>query len=538
MSNKLSSSLTQTDITLLKLDYLFAKQQMQEYATVPVERTEPSDDPRAAGFKVEDSPRQEQMKEGPVGKVQTKIYELVHRGGRTFERARTAWVNPEVATRLNQRKIATDWIRTLGNYIPIYFVGGYIRDKFFKKVSKDVDIIALTSLEQVKQILDNLGIAYKEKSNEFARLVFHVGDLKVDLISTTSDGLLENLGQRDFTINAIAQSVTGQFYDPYHGLDDIKGKVLRSPGNRSKEAFQSDPSRILRGTRFLAELPIQPHPSLLAALAETVDEVAKVKSRRVGFEIVKILKADKPWKGLQFLSSHGILQHVSPSLNSLIGLRQKGRRQDVWHHTLSALRRAKTTDLVLNLALLYHDVGKGSVEKVGGYFPKHTKASMSIAQKDLIRLGIPKFIIDRVIRLIKHHQFVGEAIKNPDPDEDRKLVLELRGDLRIFFEMSRADAQAAGYAAADVNKIEKRVKKVKSALPDETGAGDETELEKLDEVPKQESNSDMLLKTNNGKLSLKVEKSLLVEQLNELLLLSDSEILEVEQIIALINEKH
>ena len=122
MSNKLSSPLTQAEVTLLKLDYLFAKQQMQEYATVPVERTEPSDDPRAEGFQGEERPRQEQMKEGPVGKVQTKIYELVHRGGRTFERARTAWVNPDVAKRLNQRKVATDWIRTLGNYIPIYFV--------------------------------------------------------------------------------------------------------------------------------------------------------------------------------------------------------------------------------------------------------------------------------------------------------------------------------------------------------------------------------------------------------------------------------
>jgi len=536
MSNKFVPSLTQAEITLLKLDYLFAKQQMQEYRTVPVERTDPADDPRAPGFEP-DTPRQEQMKEGPVGKVQTKIYELVRRGGRTFERARTAWVNPEVAKRLNQRKVATDWIRTLGNYIPIYFVGGYIRDKFFKKVSKDVDIIALISLEQVKQILDNLGIKYEEKSNDFARLVFHVGDLKVDLISTTSNGLLENLGQRDFTINAIAQSVTGQFYDPYHGLEDIKAKVLRSPGNRSKESFKSDPSRILRGTRFLAELPIQPHPSVLAALSETVDEVAKVKPRRVGFEVVKILKAEKPWKGLQFLSSHGILQYLSPSLNSLVGLKQRGRRQDVWHHTLSALRRAKTTDLILNLALLYHDVGKGSVDKVGGSFPKHTKASVSVAQKDLTRLGIPRPIIDRVSRLIKHHQFVGEAIKNPDVDEDRKLVLELRGDLRRFFDMSRADAQAAGYKVADVNEIEKRVKKIKSSLPDETGADDETELEKLDEVPKPETNSGVLLKTNGGKLLTNPDKSLLVEQIEELILLSDSTLLEVEQILDLINEK-
>ena len=116
--------------------------------------------------------------------------------------------------------------------------------------------------------------------------------------------------------------------------------------------------------------------------------------------------------------------------------------------------------------------------------------------------------------------------------------MELRGDLRRFFDMSRADAQAAGYNATDVTEIEKRVKKVKSTLPDEAGADDETELEKVDEVPKQESNKAMLLKTNNGKLSSDIEKSLLVEQIDELLLLSDSAILEVEQIIDLASEKH
>ena len=84
-----------------------------------------------------------------------------------------------------------------------------------------------------QKVCDNLGIQYTESTNAFARLKFHVGDLKVDMISTTREGLYDNLRQRDFTINAVAQSVTGQFYDPFHGLDDIKAKILRTPANRS-----------------------------------------------------------------------------------------------------------------------------------------------------------------------------------------------------------------------------------------------------------------------------------------------------------------
>ena len=108
------------DRTLLKLDYFLAK---HEEVKPEYDRPEAADDPRAATHQVEEkAPGEKDLPELPTGKVRTKIYELVHRGGRTFERARTAWVNPKVAEHLDQRKKATDWIRTLGNYLPIYFV--------------------------------------------------------------------------------------------------------------------------------------------------------------------------------------------------------------------------------------------------------------------------------------------------------------------------------------------------------------------------------------------------------------------------------
>ena len=69
---------------------------------------------------------------------------------------------------------------------------------------------------------------------------FEVGGMKVDLISTTPDELLNNLRNRDFTINAVAQSVTGQFYDPTRGMEDIKLKWLRSPNNDSAKSFKED----------------------------------------------------------------------------------------------------------------------------------------------------------------------------------------------------------------------------------------------------------------------------------------------------------
>lgn len=467
--------------TLLKIDYALAKQGQ----SAPVARPDPSDDPRAGKLQI-DKPRASWQREHPSGqgKVPTKIYELVNRGGRTFERARTAWVNPKVAARLDQRKVATDWIRTLGNYLPIYFVGGYIRDKFFKKVSKDVDIIALVPLAQAKGIFDGLSIKFEESSNAFARLQFHVGDLKVDMISTTQNELLSNLGQRDFTINAIAQSVTGQFYDPYHGLDDIKMKILRTPGNRSEESFKEDPVRMLRGVRMLSDFPIKPHPSIVKALPNTISELGNIKPKRMGYELAKIMQTERPSYGLRFMSKFDMVQYICPDLNEIIGLKQRGRRGDVWEHTMRALKRAKSQDLILNLAILYHDVGKAKVEKVDGRFPDHAKASGKIARSSLLRLGFNKAIIERVARMVENHKFVDGAIKgDTDEDEYRQIVLALRDDIGRFFDLARADAASEGHNQSEVTKIEKRMEKIKAALPDDIDDGDESELQKLDEVP-------------------------------------------------------
>ena len=98
------------DRTVLMLDYFLAK---HEEVKPEYDRPEAADDPRAQKFQQEENaPGEKQDPEVPIGKIRTKIYELVHRGGRTFERARTAWVNPKVAEHLEQRKKATDWIRS------------------------------------------------------------------------------------------------------------------------------------------------------------------------------------------------------------------------------------------------------------------------------------------------------------------------------------------------------------------------------------------------------------------------------------------
>ena len=469
------------DRILLKLDYFFAK---HEEVKPAYDRPEAADDPRAATHQVEErAPGEKDLPEVPVGKVRTKIYELVHRGGRTFERARTAWVNPKVADHLEQRKKASDWIRTLGNYLPIYFVGGYVRDKFFKKVSKDLDLVATVDLEKAKEILTQLNIEFKEKNNAHARLSFMVGGIRVDLISTTGEELLNNLRSRDFTINAIAQSVTGQFYDPTRGLEDVKKKWLRSPNSDSVKAFESDPIRILRAARFLADYPLKPHPTVISAIKKTKDKLGQKKKRRIGYELVKIMQTEKPWVAMKFLSDNGLLKYICSHLEKTVGFKQRGptHKKDVWGHTLEVMKNANSSDLVLNLAILFHDVGKPpTATDKNKTFPGHDKKGAEITKHMLTQLGLPKNVVKRVTNIVENHLFVGLVGTKGQPEEYRKLALTLGGDIDRFFKLSAADAAAhkilEGYDAQLGDKVKALVKKVKATPP--TSPNNDEKLEK------------------------------------------------------------
>ena len=496
------SDLSNANKLLLRLDYMLAKQAVTGYRQAETERSDPADDPRADQFEVEDRARKEEAKENPEKKVRTKIYELVHRGGRTFERARTAWVNPKVAEQLEQRKRASDWIRMLGNYLPIYFVGGYVRDKFFKKVSKDIDLVALISLDEAKKVLQQINIEFTEKQNSHSRLQFEVGGMKVDLISTTPDELLDNLRNRDFTINAVAQSVTGQFYDPTRGMEDIKLKWLRSPNNDSVKSFKDDPARILRGARFLADFPVKAHPSVLKGLKANSEALSNLKKRRIGFEIVKIMQTEKSWLALQFLADNDQLKFISQDLADMEETKQRGKNHkqtNVWKHTLAALKHAESTDAIVNLAILFHDVGKNKTGTDNNtHFPGHDKTGAQITTSVLTELGLPKDTVNRVSNIVENHLFMSKVGPKGDEAEYKKLALTLKGDIERFFKVSEADAKDhKEYDPKWLEIAKKRMAKIKSSKPEKAGEEDTDELKKSQQYLVDES-IEILLSHESG----------------------------------------
>lgn len=141
----------------------------------------------------------------------------------------------------------------------IYLVGGAVRDKLLGLPVKDRDwvVVGSTPEEMLQQGFQPVGQDFpvflhpdtreeyalarteRKSGHGYTGFTFH----------TAADVTLEqDLIRRDLTINAMAESETGEIVDPYHGQKDLEQRVLR----HVSPAFQEDPLRILRVARFAA----------------------------------------------------------------------------------------------------------------------------------------------------------------------------------------------------------------------------------------------------------------------------------------------
>ena len=382
------------------------------------------------------------------GKVRTVIFELVHRAGKTFERRRTAWVNPKVAEAINSRQKATDWLRLLGNYLPLYFVGGFVRDKLLGKVSKDVDIIALVPLDEVQESFDSLNIEYKKvNAGDKKILTLKVAGMEVDVASAEAEDLPKDLMKRDFTINAIAQSVTGQFYDPSNGLEDIKNKILRSPRNQSDKMFKEDPVRMVRAARFVGNYKLDVHPSVIRAINKNRDLLKDVPKARIGREVAKMMQVERPHDAMEFMAEHGLLDSIDPAMAKMVGYKQNTphHKWDLWKHTMTSLKKAESEDMVLNLAILFHDIGKPDAsDEEQGTFHGHEKHSAEHVAQVLEKLELPTAVVKRVENLVAMHMRLLTIPETATVGAFRRIKMQAGEDLGRLIELAKADIQGSG----------------------------------------------------------------------------------------------
>src|SRR4051794_10339196 len=310
----------------------------------------------------------------------------------------------------------------------LHLVGGPVRDALMGRTCDDLDFTTGARPEQVLEIVGPIADATWTTGIEFGTIGAQIKGLRCEITTFRADrydrtsrnpeveygdSLAEDLRRRDFTMNAMAVSVTGDriFTDPYGGLADLARGVPRTPGT-PEESFADDPLRMLPAAPFVSTLGVSLDPEVAAALGDMAGELGRITAERVQAELSKLLLGAAPRRGLEVLVDRGLADVVLPELPALrMAADEHGQHKDVYAHTLQVLDQAidlENTadggpDLILRWAAVLHDVGKPDTREFlpGGRvtFHHHEVVGARMARRRLKALRYPNEVIEAVGQL-------------------------------------------------------------------------------------------------------------------------------------------
>jgi poly(A) polymerase len=348
----------------------------------------------------------------------------------------------------------------------LHLVGGPVRDALMGRSSDDLDFTTDARPEQVLAILAPVAATTWTTGIEFGTVGAQVNGLRCEITTFRADrydresrnpevvygdSLEADLRRRDFTMNAMAVSVTGDrtFTDPYGGLADLARGVLRTPGT-PEESFADDPLRMLRAARFVSTLGVSIAPEVDAALRAMAAQLGRITAERVQVELSKLLLGAAPRDGLEVLVESGLAEVVLPELPALrMAADEHGQHKDVYAHTLQVLDQAidledEGPDLVLRWAAVLHDVGKPATREFlpGGRvtFHHHEVVGARMARKRLKALRYPSNLIDEVAQLVfLHLRFYGYRSSEWTDSAVRRYVVDAGALLPRLHKLVRSD---------------------------------------------------------------------------------------------------
>ena len=215
-------------------------------------------------------------------------------------------------------------------HVPIFLVGGAVRDYLLKKPILDIDIVAEGNPSKLVFRTAKRLRAEVKQYPDFGTFILELpGGGHIDfatarketyakpgaLPKVTKSVLSEDLKRRDFTVNAMAVALTGQktglITDLFGGQKDLKAKTLRVLHDKS---FRDDPTRILRLARFAAR-GFGVEKKTLGLLRKHKGYISNVAPERIREEIVGILGEVKPGEAFLLLGQWGILDKILPEIS-------------------------------------------------------------------------------------------------------------------------------------------------------------------------------------------------------------------------------
>src|SRR5256714_6582789 len=370
----------------------------------------------------------------------------------------------------------------------LYLVGGSVREPLLGGLGDDRDLATSATPDETLAALKGWAASTWETGREFGTIGAARQGLRLEITTYRAEAydglsrnplvrygtsLLEDLGRRDFTVNAMAVSVPGhEFTDPYGGLTDLAAARIRTPGTPER-SFGDDPLRMLRAARFAAQLRFEVTPEVLTAMRAMAADLDRITAERIRDEFTKLLCGADPVCGLRLLVDTGLADRFLPELSGLkLEIDEHAQHKDVYEHNLTVVRNAISLedggpDFVLRMAALMHDVGKPATKAVGPdsrvSFHHHEVVGARLTRQRMKALKYPKDTISEGSELVALHlRFYGYGGGEWTDSAVRRYVADAGPRLPPAHNLPRSDCttrnrRKAAAPAADYDALEQRI---------------------------------------------------------------------------------